>query len=152
MSPGWTGRHPEQFAGQRAGCRLVDREDLPQEAEILRRDGGSRQVQVTADHLGDIADRHTLVADCVQRLGRQVTRSAFADIDGHTELERPAFEAYGGWGSRLSPVWARNPLMSAGRYWMRLSRFLTMAAGWSVLPGARLPRPFFMFAQTTSAG
>ena len=34
--------------------------------------------------------------------------------------------------------------MSAGRYWMRLSRFLTMAASWSTSRAARLPRPFFM--------
>ena len=33
-----------------------------------------------------------------------------------------------GWGSKVSPVWARNPSMSAGRYWMRLSRFLTILA------------------------
>ena len=31
--------------------------------------------------------------------------------------------------------------MSAGRYWMRLSRFLTMAASSSTLRAARLPRP-----------
>ena len=59
---------------------------------------------------------------------------------------------YGGSGSRVSPVWARNPSMRAGRYWMRLSRFLTIAASWSTLRAARLPRPFFMFAQAPSAG
>ena len=37
--------------------------------------------------------------------------------------------------------------MRAGRYWMRLSRFLTIAASWSTSRAARLPRPFFMFAQ-----
>jgi hypothetical protein len=42
--------------------------------------------------------------------------------------------------------------MSAGRYWMRLSRFLTTAASWSTSRAARLPRPFFRFAQTPSAG
>ena len=31
----------------------------------------------------------------------------------------------------MSPVWARNPLMSSGRCWMRLSRFLIMMVGWS---------------------
>jgi hypothetical protein len=75
----------------------------------------------------------------------------FAHTTG-TELERPAFGAYGGWGSRVSPVWARNPSMSWGRYWMRLSRFLTIAASWPALLAARLPRPFFMFAQAPSAG
>ena len=33
--------------------------------------------------------------------------------------------------------------MSAGRYWMRLSRVLTMAVSWSAVQAARLPRPFF---------
>ncbi len=43
--------------------------------------------------------------------------------------------------------------MSSGRYWMRLSRFLMMAASWSaVLQAARLPRLFFMFAQAPSTG
>src|SRR5712691_12974181 len=69
-----------------------------------------------------------------------------------TEVERLRSGLYGGWGSRVSPVWARNPSMSAGRYWILLSRFLTIAASWSTLRAARLPRPFFMFAQTPSAG
>ena len=60
--------------------------------------------------------------------------------------------SYGGSGSRVSPVWARNPLMSSGRYWILLSRFLTMAARSLTVGAARLPRPFFMFAQTPSAG
>ena len=69
-----------------------------------------------------------------------------------TEVERPAFgPSYGGWGSRASPVWARNASMRAGRYWMRLSRFLMIAASWSTSRAARLPRPFFMFAQAPSA-
>jgi hypothetical protein len=42
--------------------------------------------------------------------------------------------------------------MSAGRYGMRSSRFLTTAARWPALPAARFPRPFFMFAQTPSTG
>src|SRR6266702_7907072 len=75
-----------------------------------------------------------------------------ADSAVATEVEGPAFGLYGGWGSRVSPVWARNPSMSAGRYWIRLSRFLTMAASWSTLRAIRLPRPFFMFAQAPSAG
>ena len=37
--------------------------------------------------------------------------------------------------------------MRAGRYWIRLSRFLTTAASWSTSRTARLPRPFFMFDQ-----
>jgi hypothetical protein len=35
---------------------------------------------------------------------------------------------------------------------MRLSRFLTMAASSLTLRAARLPRPFFIFARTPSAG
>ena len=42
--------------------------------------------------------------------------------------------------------------MSSGRYWIRLSRFLTMAASWLMSRAARLPRPFFMFTQTPSTG
>jgi protein-tyrosine-phosphatase len=79
-------------------------------------------------------------------------RSAHAvRIPGATEFEGPAFGLYGGWGSRVSPVWARNPSMRAGRYWIRLSRFLMIAASWSTSRAARLPRPFFMFAQAPSA-
>ena len=70
-----------------------------------------------------------------------------------TEVEGPAFApSYGGWGSRVSPVWARNPSMRAGRYWIRLSRFLMTAVSWSTLRAIRLPRPFFMFAQAPSTG
>jgi hypothetical protein len=36
--------------------------------------------------------------------------------------------------------------MSAGRCWMRLSRFPMVAASWSTVLAARLPRSFFMFA------
>ncbi len=44
-----------------------------------------------------------------------------------TDVERPR-SGHGGSAWNASPVWARNPLMRSGRYWMRLSRFLTMAA------------------------
>jgi hypothetical protein len=43
--------------------------------------------------------------------------------------------------------------MRAGRYWMRLSRFLMIAASWRGVPQEpRLPRLFFMFDQAPSAG
>lgn len=43
--------------------------------------------------------------------------------------------------------------MRAGRYWMRLSRFLMIAASWLGVPQEpRLPRLFFMFGQAPSAG
>src|SRR6266508_2883814 len=35
---------------------------------------------------------------------------------------------YGGSGSRVRSVWARSPSMSSGRYWMRFSIVLTVAA------------------------
>src|SRR5208283_2264465 len=82
-----------------------------------------------------------------------VTATTYAGIALHQlqRLKGQHLGLYGGWGSRVSPVWARNPSMRAGRYWMRLSRFLTTAASWSTLRTARLPRPFFMFAQAPSA-
>ncbi len=58
---------------------------------------------------------------------------------------------YGGCGSRVRPVWARNPVMSSGRYWMRLRRFFTVAVSWSTLQAVRLPRQRFMCAHTPSA-
>src|ERR1017187_1321378 len=81
-----------------------------------------------------------------------VTGCAAEHVGGATEVERWGSDGYGGSGWRVSPVWPRNPSMRAGRYWMRLSRFLTMVASWSTLRAARLPRPFFMFAQAPSAG
>jgi len=43
--------------------------------------------------------------------------------------------------------------MRAGRYWMLLSRFFTMAASWrGVLQEPRLARLFFMFDQAPSVG
>jgi hypothetical protein len=47
---------------------------------------------------------------------------------GLQKLKSQHLGFYGGWGSRVSPVWARNPSMRAGRYWIRLSRFLMIAA------------------------
>src|SRR5215469_15076186 len=61
---------PEQLARQCARGRLVYRENLAQEAETLGRHGRDRQVEVTPDHLGDVADRHALVADGVQPRAR----------------------------------------------------------------------------------
>ena len=42
--------------------------------------------------------------------------------------------------------------MRAGAPWMRSSGFVTMAASWSMSRAARLPRPFFMLAQTPGHG
>ena len=63
-----------------------------------------------------------------------------------------AVRAYGGRGSSRRPVWARKASMRAARYWMLLSRFLMIAVSWSTSAAARLPRPFFMFAQAPSIG
>jgi hypothetical protein len=67
-----------------------------------------------------------------------------------TEVEGRGLLAYGGSGSRVSPVWARKPSMSSGRYWMRLSRFLMVTVSWSMVAADRLPRPFFIWAHTPS--
>jgi hypothetical protein len=66
-----------------------------------------------------------------------------------TELEWSG-SGYGGWGSRVRPVWARNPSMSSGRYWMRLSNLLALAASWSRVPASRLPRSRLTCAHTPS--
>src|SRR6266567_6079259 len=70
------GRLPaEQLAGQRARDRVVGREEAGQEAEVparlAGRDGDHREVEVPPDHLGDGADRHTLVRDRVQPRSRR---------------------------------------------------------------------------------
>src|SRR5215472_14256490 len=57
---------PEQLAGQSAGGRLVDREYVPNEAELLNRHRRGGQVQMAADDSGDVAGWHPLVADRVQ--------------------------------------------------------------------------------------
>lgn len=41
--------------------------------------------------------------------------------------------------------------LDQGRYWMFLSPCLMIAASWSRSVAARLPRPFFMLAQTPAA-
>ena len=72
----------------------------------------------------------------VQLKDTRIIRLALDSLEEHlptelasdTEVEEPAFGLYGGWGSRVSPVWARNPSMRAGRYWICLSRFLMIAA------------------------
>ncbi|MFE7775303.1 hypothetical protein ACFU5O_15635 [Streptomyces sp. NPDC057445] len=87
MSPGPDRPPPEQFARRHAGRRLVDREDPAQEAEVLGRGGSRRQVQVAADHCGDVADRDALVGDRVQHrscrglLQRQTAGLAAARAD-----------------------------------------------------------------------
>jgi len=89
-----------------------------------------------------------IVARCkCNRSGRE-SHKALQKLKGQ-HLHLPS---YGGWGSRVSPVWARNASMRAGRYWMRLSRFFMIAASWSTSRTARLPRLAFMAAQAPSAG
>lgn len=59
---------------------------------------------------------------------------------------------YGGCGSRLSPVWAKNASIRSGRYWMRLSRFFTIAMSWSMPCTIRFPRLRLTWDQTCSVG
>jgi hypothetical protein len=90
-----------------------------------------------------------------ERAGRRLTRMPHGTGVCALSLQRLkgwGLLAYQGSGSRVSPVWARNPSMSSGRYWMRLSRFLTVAASWSTVPADRLPRPFFIWAHMPSTG
>src|SRR3954447_13817633 len=67
-----------------------------------------------------------------------------------TELERSG-SGYGGSGSSARPVCARNPSVSSGRYWMRLSSLLALAASSSTVPASRLPRSRLACAHTLSA-
>src|SRR6266581_2976380 len=73
--PGMCRLPAQQLAGQRARDRVVGREEAGQEAEVparlAGRDGDHRDVEVSPDHLGDGADRHTLVRDPVQRRSRR---------------------------------------------------------------------------------
>src|SRR5260370_12688922 len=55
-------------------------------------------------------------------------------------------------GLKSSLVLARKPLMSAGRYCIRLSRVLTRAVSWARLRLARLARDRFRCDQTGSTG
>jgi hypothetical protein len=67
--PGVRGVPSEPPAGQGAGGRAVDRREKREQAEMAIRlpggEGGHRHVQVTADNLGDVPERHALVADRV---------------------------------------------------------------------------------------
>ena len=68
--PGLDGVPAEPLLGQRARGRDVDGREPREPAEVAVRllagDRGHRQVQVLADDLGDVAERHALVADRVQ--------------------------------------------------------------------------------------
>ena len=64
------GRCPaEQLLGQRARCGVVKQDGPGEIAEvagyILRQDADGWQIQVAADGLGDLAERHALVGDGV---------------------------------------------------------------------------------------
>jgi len=59
---------------------------------------------------------------------------------------------YGGCGSRVSPVWAKKASTSSGRYWIRLSRFFTIAASWSMPCTIRFPRLRLTWDHTCSVG
>jgi hypothetical protein len=59
-----------------------------------------------------------------------------------TELEKPGSGVSRRFGFEGEPTWARNSLMSADRYWILLSRFLTMAANWPTAGGEVAPSRF----------
>ncbi|MYS78745.1 hypothetical protein [Embleya scabrispora] len=70
------GRPPvRRFAGERAGSGDVGREEGAQPAEVLGgplgRDGRRRDVEVSADQLGDAPDRDTPLGDPVQDRARR---------------------------------------------------------------------------------
>jgi len=56
----------------------------------------------------------------------------------------------GGSGSRVRPVWPRNPVMRLCCRWMRSSWFRIAAASWDGVSAARLPRPSFITDQAPS--
>ena len=60
--------------------------------------------------------------------------------------------ACGGPGLEGEPGRARTPSMRAGACWMRLRRFLTLMASWSMSRAAGLPRPLFMLTRTPVHG
>ena len=69
--PGPGGLPSQQFACDCAGCRAVEREEACEPGEVrpglLWGDGDHRDVEVPADHLGDVTDRHAFVGDGMQR-------------------------------------------------------------------------------------
>src|SRR5262249_37634049 len=86
----------------------------------------------------------------VARLSRQEHDGGTTDPDG-VEPERLGFFSYGGSGSRVSPVAVMKPSMRPGRYWIGLSRLLTVAASWSTPRAVRLPNAALTLAHTPSA-
>ena len=75
MSPGWVGCHPSSSRVSALEAGLSSREEAGQPGEVLAcvlgGDGDHREVEMPADHLGDVADRHALVGDRVQRRSRR---------------------------------------------------------------------------------
>jgi len=68
---------------------LSAREEADQKAEVLARlvgrDGDHRVIEVSPDHLGDGADRHTLVRDRVQPRSRRCLLQSQAEQVCHIE-------------------------------------------------------------------
>src|SRR3954453_17646195 len=56
----------QELAGQRARGSYVDAEEGAEPAEVLRRDGLHRQVELPADRLGDRPERHALLGGRMQ--------------------------------------------------------------------------------------
>ncbi len=93
------GLPPQQFAGPRARGWAVEGEEAGQPGEVrarvLRRDGSDRHVEMAPDQLGDLADRHALVGDRVQRRPRRSVLQA--------SRKRGAASSRGTAGQRLDP-------------------------------------------------
>jgi conflict system STAND superfamily ATPase/trypsin-like peptidase len=100
------------------------------------------------------------------RTGRQLAHFDTRSLQRRASDDPPAVESYpaanqvqilkgwdyGGCGSRGSPVWAKKASTSSGRYWIRLSRFFTMAASWSTPCTIRFPRLRLTWDHTCSVG
>ena len=103
---------PSQLlAGQGAGGRDVHRREQREQAEMVlrlfRRESGYGQVQVPADDLGDVKERHALVIDPVQ------PRARGCCLQGQPEQVRGVQPVHGG------P--AVGPLAHIGRQALRAS-------------------------------
>ena len=78
MSPGFVGCHPSssRVSALEAG---LSADKAGHKAEVLARllggDGGDREVEMPADHLGDVADLHALIGDRMQHRSRRALSS-----------------------------------------------------------------------------
>ena len=74
------------------------------------------------------------------------------DAAAHAVKVRVSSQGWGYGGLKSSPVLAVKPVISRGRYCIRLRRVLTSAATWSMVRLARLARLVFRCDHTASTG